>query len=221
MPSALPQLTFAGGTLVLTGMDLRAFEGYPSCEALLARYNVAQVQVALFQATEMTVWATDDFKTIVRCAKLARLMHTIRRLGDSRFEIRLDGPVSVLRGTRRYGVALARFLPTLIACRGWRMHAVLQTRKRGWLASLDISPEDGLHSHQSPPKEFDSRVEEQFARRWGDKQEGWSLQREGELLHQGQRVPRPPHPFGCRGAGRPVQYVLASRDHSLQNGLAP
>jgi predicted nuclease of restriction endonuclease-like RecB superfamily len=167
---------------------LRAFEGYPSGEALLARYNVAQVQVALFRAVEMVVLATDDFKTILRYAKLARLMHTIRRLDEGRYKIRFDGPASVLRGTRRYGVAMARFLPALIACRGWRLHAVLETRRPGWLISLDLSPADGLHSHLPPPREFDSGMEETFARRWGDKREGWSLEREGDFLHQGQKV---------------------------------
>jgi predicted nuclease of restriction endonuclease-like RecB superfamily len=167
---------------------LQAFSGYPSAEALLARYNVAQVQVALFRAVEMFVWATDDFKTILRYAKLARLMHTIRRLQENRYEIRFDGPASVLRATRRYGVAMAKFLPALIACRGWRMHAVLQTYRPGWLVGLDLSSADCLHSHLPPPEEFDSRVEEAFARRWGGPREGWTLQREGEILHQGQKV---------------------------------
>jgi len=167
---------------------LETFAGYPSAEALLARYNVAQVQVALFRAQELIVWATEDFKTILRYAKLARLMHVIRRLGPSRYEIRFDGPASVLRATRRYGVALARFLPALIACRGWRLHAVVQTRRPGWFASLDLSAEDGLHSHLPPPEEFDSQVEEAFAQRWGEKREGWSLHREAEILHQGQKT---------------------------------
>jgi predicted nuclease of restriction endonuclease-like RecB superfamily len=167
---------------------LQQFLGYPSPEALLARYNVAQVQVALFKAVEMIVRATDDFKTILRYAKLARLMHTIRRLDQGHYEIRFDGPASVLRATRRYGVAMAKFLPALIACRGWRMHAVLQTPRAGWLVGLDLSSADGLHSHLPPPEEFDSRVEETFARRWGEKREGWTLQREGEILHQGQKV---------------------------------
>jgi predicted nuclease of restriction endonuclease-like RecB superfamily len=167
---------------------LRSFAGYPSAAALLARYNVAQVQVALFRAAEMTVWATDDFKTILRYAKLARLMHTVRRPGERRYEIRLDGPASVLRGTRRYGAALARFLPALVSCRGWRLHAVLQTGHRGHLASLDLSPADGLTSHLPPPRTFDSRVEEQFAANWGAVRDGWSLEREGEFLHRGQKV---------------------------------
>ena len=79
----------------------------------------------------MTVWAGEDFKTILRYAKLARLMHTIIRRGPGQYVFRFDGPASVLRETRRYGAAMARFLPALVACRGWRMHAMLRTRRRG------------------------------------------------------------------------------------------
>jgi uncharacterized protein len=68
------------------------------------------------------------------------------------------------------------------------MHAVLQTRRAEWLASLDLSHEDRLHSHLPPPEEFDSRVEEVFSRRWGGQREGWSLLRESEVLCHGQRV---------------------------------
>jgi predicted nuclease of restriction endonuclease-like RecB superfamily len=167
---------------------LESFAGYADGDALLARYNVAQVQAALFRAVEMIVWATDDLKTILRYAKLARLMHTIRRLGDGRYEIRFDGPASVLRVTRRYGVAFARFLPALIACRGWRMHAVVQTRRAGWLAALDLTADDGLHSHLPSPDEFDSQLEAIFALDWGETRNGWSLQRESEILHQGQKT---------------------------------
>ena len=168
---------------------LKAFTGYADGRALLARYNVAQVQVALFDAVSMTVWATDDFKTILRYAKLARLMHTIRRTGSGRNEIRFDGPASVLRETRRYGVAMARFLPALVACRGWRVHAIVQTPRRGWTVALDLSPADRLNSHLPPPDEFDSDVEAAFAAKWGpDKRDGWSLEREAEILHDGQKV---------------------------------
>lgn len=157
--------------------------------ALLARYNVAQVQAALFDAVSLTVWATDDLKTILRYAKLARLMHTISREPSGRYKLQFDGPASVLRETRRYGAAMARFLPALVACRGWRMHAVLRTHRGGWNLSLDLTDKEGLTSHLPAPEEFDSSVEEAFAERWGpEKRDGWQLVREGEVLHQGQHV---------------------------------
>jgi predicted nuclease of restriction endonuclease-like RecB superfamily len=168
---------------------LAAFEDYPSAAALLARYNVAQVQAALFGAESLIVWASEDFKTILRYAKLARLMHAISRHGEGRYCVRFDGPASVLRETRRYGAAMARFLPALIACRGWRMHAVIRTRRKGWSVSLDLSADDGLSSHLPPPAAFDSLVEESFAEKWGpEPRDGWTLVREGEILHSGQKV---------------------------------
>lgn len=168
---------------------LARFDGYPDGRALLARYNVAQVQVALYSAVSMTVWATDDFKTILRYAKLAGLLHTVRWSGPGRYVIRLDGPASVLRQTRRYGVAMARFLPALVACRGWRMHVVIRTRRSGWEAALDLSDQDGLTSHLPEPGEFDSRVEQTFAEKWGEEpRDGWRLERESEILHRGQKV---------------------------------
>jgi len=183
---------------------LTAFEGYPTGAALLARYHVAQVQAAMFDAVSMAVWATEDYKTILRYAKLARLMHTIVRLPDGRYHFRFDGPASVLRQTRRYGVAMARFLPALIACRGWRMHAVIRTRRRGLHVNLELSWLDGLTSHLPPPQAFDSSVEQTFAERWGpEKHDGWRLVREGEILHRGQKVFVPDFAFR-RDDGRTV-----------------
>lgn len=168
---------------------LAEFSGYANGAALLARYNVGQVQVALFDAVSMTVWANEDFKTILRYAKLARLMHTIARRADGGYVMRFDGPASVLRQTRRYGVAMARFLPALVACRGWRMHAMLRTRRRGWTVALDVSADDGLHSHLPSPESFDSQVEQGFAEKWGNEpRDGWRLVREGEILYRGQKV---------------------------------
>lgn len=168
---------------------LREFEGYADAAALLARYNVAQTQAALFDAEQMTVWAADDFKTILRYAKLARLMHTIRRAEDGRYVLRFDGPASVLRETRRYGAAMARFLPALLACHNWRMHALLRAPARSWKNRLELSSADGLTSHLPPPEEFDSSLEEAFATRWGaEPRDGWTISREAEILHRGQHA---------------------------------
>jgi len=173
---------------VIDHHQLVRFDGYADGAAFLARYNVAQVQAALFGAVSMTVWAGEDFKTILRYAKLARLMHTITQTGKGEYCFRFDGPASVLHVTRRYGVAMARFLPALIACRGWRMHAVIRGRGH-WTSGLDLTADSGLHSHLPAPEQYDSRVEEGFAAKWGpEKREGWQLVREGEILHHGQRV---------------------------------
>jgi predicted nuclease of restriction endonuclease-like RecB superfamily len=168
---------------------LREFNGYPGARELLSRYNVAQVQAALYRAVDMTVWASRDLKSILRYAKLARLMHTIYHEGQGRYRIYFDGPASLMRETRRYGVALAKFLPALLACKEWRLHAHIKTGRRGYTVYLPLTSEDGLKSHLPTPEEFDSSFEENFSAKWGEEErDGWSLVREGEFLHHGQKV---------------------------------
>ena len=166
---------------------LQAFEGYPDGAALLSRYNVAQLQACLYKAETMIVIATDDLKSILRYAKLARLLHEIRRLGHSGYEIVFSGPASVLRNTRLYGVNFARFLPALLACRGWKLTAILQTP---WdtHTRVELSEKDGFTSHLPAPEEFDSSLEESLATKFGPIRDGWQLIREGEILHDRQKT---------------------------------
>lgn len=170
---------------VIAFQELDSFPGYPDAAAFLSRYNVAQLQAALYRAETMTVTATRDLKTIVRYAKLARLLHEIERLDPSCYRIEFSGPASVLHETRRYGVNFARFLPALLACQGWELTASLQTP---WKtpARLILSASDRFTSHLPPPEEFDSALEESFANKFGPARDGWRLIREGDILHEHQ-----------------------------------
>lgn len=170
---------------VIDHQPLREFPGYEHSQDLLSRYNVAQVQAALYRAERMEIVARGDFKTILRYAKLAKLLHDLRREGPSVYRITLAGPASVLWETRRYGVNLARFLPALLASRGWTMEAVIRT-PWGRKARLSLSEKDGLRSHLPPPEEFDSSVEQAFSEKFGQARDGWTLHREAEILHEGQ-----------------------------------
>jgi hypothetical protein len=221
---------------VMAYQQLEQFTGYPDAGAFLSRYNVAQLQACLYRAESMTVTATRDLKTIIRYAKLAKLLHDITRgegvpplhvarpswpcssegeipsprqcrLGGrdtsqagvqgrdalatsqahATYRITFSGPASVLRETRRYGVNFARFLPALLACKGWRMEAVLQTPWKT-CAKLVISDADRFTSHLPPPEEFDSSLEQSLAGKFGPTRDGWQLIREGEILHDRQKT---------------------------------
>ncbi len=203
---------------------LVSFEGYPDGQALLSRYNVAQLQACLYRAESVTVDATADFKTILRYAKLARLLHEIKALGPSRYRIAFSGPASILRETRSYGVSFARFLPALLACKGWAMTAIIQTPWKT-KATLRLTDRDGFKSHLPPATEFDSTVEEAFAAKFGPKRDGWQLIREGEILHQGQSVFVPDFVFRHADGTQVLleivgfwtpQYLAAKRQTLLQ-----
>jgi predicted nuclease of restriction endonuclease-like RecB superfamily len=210
---------------VIAYQQLEEFTGYPDAAAFLSRYNVAQLQACLYRAESVTVTATRDLKTIIRYAKLAKLLHEIVRgegvpcvagilpacvegillsdrgpeaLGtrgrDARdtqahatYRITFSGPASVLRETHRYGVSFARFLPALLACKGWSMEAVLQTPWKT-CAKLVICDADRFTSHLPPPEEFDSALEESLARKFGPSRDGWQLIREGDILHEHQKT---------------------------------
>ena len=153
---------------------------------LLSRYNVAQTQSALYGATTMTVWAKDDFKLILRYAKLARLMHSIARQGDD-YVFQFNGPASVVRQTKRYGVAYARFLPGLLSTHDWRMKATILGPANHRFA-IRLTDRDGLRG-EVVSEAFDSELEKMFAASWEETEtNGWTLRREGTVLHEGQTV---------------------------------
>ncbi len=168
---------------------LEKFNDFDSPAALLSRYNVAQTQAALFDAQRMTVLATEDFKSILRYAKLARLMHTVRREQTGQYRIDFDGPSSLLHNTQRYGIAMARFLPGLLSCRGWQLWALLKPARWHGNVTLSLNANSGLTSPVAETNQFDSKVEAAFALKWGDEpRAGWTLERETEILHAGQKV---------------------------------
>ena len=172
---------------VISYQRLERFDGYEDGQALLARYNVGQLQACLYRAEHMVIMAAQDFKTILRYAKLARLLLEIVRLDISTYRITLTGPASILDRTRRYGVSFAQFLPSLLTCRDWQMTAVVQTPWKGQ-ARLVLTDKDGFHSHQPPPADFDSGIEAALANKFGSEREGWRLIREGVILHDRQKT---------------------------------
>lgn len=173
---------------------LRSFDVSPdlpplSPQRLLSRYNVAQVQTALYKATRMQVDFRTDAPYIVRQAKLAGLMHRIQRssssgANDPHYRMLLDGPASSLRETSRYGIRFAQMLPALLACHKWRVRANILGPGRK-LFHLNLSPADRLRSDSESPPEFDSQLEQDIQAVWNAQpQLGWTLNRGEFLVHR-------------------------------------
>lgn len=166
---------------------LVAFPSEYGAEALRADYDLAQAQALLYAATVVTVDARRDFKHILRYARLARLLHRVERVRNSRdvYRFVLDGPNSVLRRTRAYGVDFARFLAALVRLGDWQLAAEIVLRK-GWRPfTFRLTSDDGLGAGQAGPPEFDSSLEEALARKFGRERDGWRLEREAAVLDLG------------------------------------
>lgn len=169
---------------------LKIFKGCPSPREVLSRYNVGQWQVMLYRATRLKVRASQDLKVIMTHAKLARLMHRIEREpGTDAYVFHFDGPASLLRETRKYGVSMATFLPALLSCRDWEMEATIRMNRGGWKKTLLLNDKKKLQGYLPEPEEFDSSVEAGLWKKWGGQtRDGWTLSRESEILCNNQKV---------------------------------
>ena len=167
---------------------LTAFPAGYDAPALRADYDLAQAQALLYDAVQVTVEATGDLKHIVQYARLSRLLHRIERRRAGGYRLTFDGPNTVLRRTRAYGVDFARFLAALVQARGWRMEAAVLLR-RGWRpVTFALTNADGLRSHVPAPALFDSKIEEMLARKFGASRDGWRLEREAAILEAGEAL---------------------------------
>jgi predicted nuclease of restriction endonuclease-like RecB superfamily len=72
-----PELKRALFADIIDHHRLDKFDSPQDTNDLLAKYNVAQTQVALLDARQLIIDATGDWKGILRYAKLAHLMHRI------------------------------------------------------------------------------------------------------------------------------------------------
>jgi predicted nuclease of restriction endonuclease-like RecB superfamily len=163
---------------------LAAFPPAYTAEALRTDYDLAQAQALLYSATVVTVDAGRDFKRILRYARLARLLHRLERTAHG-YRFTLDGPSSVLRRTRAYGVDFARFLAALVRLPDWRLRAEVELRK-GWRPLIfSLAASDGLGAARGAAPEFDSQLEASIARKFGRARAGWQLRREAAVLELG------------------------------------
>ena len=196
------------------GAQLLAEFDRPSPEELLRRYNVAQVQGVLYAARDLVVdlGAGADARLVFHYVKLLGLIHDLEPLeGEAGYRLRLDGPLSIFGGTRKYGLRLAKFLPGLLLTSPWRLSANVEWRGRDAILELD-SQTSGLESHYLGPKDErdadDVRVA--FVRAWerAKDTEGWELEPGGGVLSFPERKAALVPDFTLRRAGEVVYLEI-------------
>jgi uncharacterized protein len=126
-------------------------------EALIARYNIELARGLLYWDERMVIEVEDSYQDIFRYMKLCRLMHTILR-PERGYRIELDGPLSILQGSIRYGVKMAVFLPALALCRAWRMEAIILKRlKKSGPKCLSATDSENFPSRRQPKTKYKQR----------------------------------------------------------------
>ncbi len=162
----------------------------PEPEALVHRYNLAQVQGILYRAQDLVITAhrnvPGEYKQLFRYLKLFGLMTYIEGDADHGFTITIDGPASLFGASTRYGLDLAKFLPALLHVTKWSMSANLIPYQKfdgtPAVSRFTLDSDCGLVSHYKKGKVYDSMVEQAFVERWENTKTDWKLEREVNLL---------------------------------------
>ncbi len=157
----------------------------PKPEALIDRYNVAQIQGVLYAARELVLDLGEgcDTRLVFHYVKKLGLIYALET-STRGYRLRLDGPLSVFGGTRKYGLRLAKLLPGLLLTAPWNLTANIDWKGRD--ATLNLGSDSGLTSHykgQQEDPETDE-VREAFLKAWERAKDtsGWILERRGEIL---------------------------------------
>lgn len=153
-------------------------------ERLVDRYNLAQAQGLLYSALHLRLTAhrnvPGEYRRLFQHLKFHGLMYAVEGHLDDGYQIYVDGPASLFKQTRKYGLQMAVFLPALLRVSRWEMEAVLQRDEREIRYRLDS--QSPLKPLTPPPPAYDSLLEERFVHRWEKLETPWTLEREVEIV---------------------------------------
>lgn len=160
---------------------------------LLTRYNLELARGVLYWASHITIEVASNYKDLWKFIKLFKLMFWAEPKQGGGYRIDLDGPISpFVSSTLRYGRQLAAFLPALLLCERWQMHAYVHPPQAKGETIYRLDHTCSLRSHFKSSGTFDSRLEADFAnefeQKMGGKRGHWRLTRESEVLLLGDTV---------------------------------
>ena len=89
----------------------------PTPQELLDKYNLGLAQTLLFDSTELKFTVSGNWQQIFFKAKRLGLIYEAYK--TDQFWVKIDGPASLFKLTRRYGTAIAKLLPAIIASPKW------------------------------------------------------------------------------------------------------
>ena len=147
-----------------------------SAVELALRCNLVVVQEMLFRATVVRVEVEGNARGLVRHAKWRGLICAVaERPGSASATVELSGPFALFRNTRLYGRALGELVPLLVWCPRFRLQA--ECVFHGRRLTLQLGAGDPIFP-SSAPRQYDSLLEERFAREFRRLAPAWDVIRE-------------------------------------------
>jgi predicted nuclease of restriction endonuclease-like RecB superfamily len=171
-------------------IECTLLDGAFTPEALVRRYNTALVQSVLLKATDVTVTLPDPpaarVRQLLRYVKFHQLCFKAERT-EAGLVLTIDGPISVLSRSTRYGLKLATFFPAVLLNDRWALDARIQWHKRG-RKTLSLDEGSGLVSHYRDRGGYTTREATWFRERFEALDCAWTLEEGAEPIDLGGRA---------------------------------
>ncbi|TFG26895.1 MAG: DUF790 family protein [Promethearchaeota archaeon] len=166
---------------VLTQIDV------PTPEDLMRKYNLSLTQALLFNATEMVFTVGENYQQIFRTINYLGLMYE-----TDGTELRVNGPVSLLKNTKKYGTSLAKLIPSIIQSDNWSLKVKIKMERgnepRIFTFTLNSKENVPFPRFKKKIIEFDSKTEEQFYKDFVLYAPDWEIKREPTFIKAGNYV---------------------------------
>jgi len=161
----------------------------PSPNELLEQYNLSLSQTLLFDSTELTFTASGNWQNLFYFVKKLGLIYEVYR--DNGLWVKIDGPASLFKLTKRYGISIAKLLPIIVANPEWTVNAKILWKYTNEICNFKIESQKHsslLKKLNLPTVTYDSAAEESFANQFQAVKSGWTLKREPEPVPAGNQV---------------------------------
>ena len=155
----------------------------------MGEYNLGLTQTLLFDATELSFTASGNWQDLFHAIKKFGLIYEVYQ--DNGLWVKIDGPGSLFKLTRRYGVGIAKLLPIIVANPEWTVRAKVLWRFTNEICDLKLESQKHsslLKKQRLPTLTYDSSIEEDFASKFQALTTGWALKREPEPVTAGKQV---------------------------------
>lgn len=194
-----------------------------SPEELLRSYNLSLAQTLLFKAMGMEAYIGSNYQSVFSSIKHLGLMYLVEKY-DEGFCIIVEGAMSLIKTTERYGTALAKLIPVIIGSEKWAIKASIVQRYKNTPKilkfTMDGDRHGGILASGYSGEGFDSTVELKFSQGFNSLDTGWILRREPEPLLAGQSVFIPDFSFEKGGMKVYLEIVGFWTEEYLRRKIA-
>ena len=160
-----------------------------TAQRLIDRYNVGLAQAVLLRSVLVTAEVRHEkparYRQLFRQLKFHRLLYRVEGTMADGYTFQIDGPLSLFSATNKYGLQMALFLPSLLACADFRLDAELRWGPKREPRSFHLESNDGLVSHRDDAGTYVPAELTAFLDRFRQVAPAWEVSEATEVIELG------------------------------------